>query len=171
MTQQPPRLQPALLGGALIGVLSALPIVGWLNTCCCLWVVLGGAIALWIAQSNHPYPVTAADGALTGLLAGLFGGIIAIPLNILFEPIQRNLILRILDSTQADIPPQFRTMLENSGGRGLIGHIFSGLFMMAIYAVIAMLGGLLGVALFKKKDVPPPPGTVEVLPPDGSTSF
>jgi hypothetical protein len=28
-----------------------------------------------------------------------------------------------------------------------------------------MLGGLLGVALFKKKDLPPPPGTVEVLPP------
>ena len=28
-----------------------------------------------------------------------------------------------------------------------------------------MLGGLLGVALFKKKDLPPPPGTVEILPP------
>jgi hypothetical protein len=28
-----------------------------------------------------------------------------------------------------------------------------------------MLGGLLGVALFKKKDLPPPSGTVEILPP------
>jgi hypothetical protein len=171
MTPQPPRLQPALLGGALIGVLSALPIVSWLNMCCCLWVVLGGAMALWIAQSNHAYPVTAADGALTGLLAGLFGGLVAIPLTILFEPIQRNLILRMLDSSQAEIPPQIRSMLENSGGHGLIAQIVTGLFMTAIYAVIAMLGGLLGVALFKKKDVPPPPGTVEVLPPDGGTSF
>ena len=171
MTPQPPRLQPALLGGALIGVLSTLPIISWLNMCCCLWVVLGGALALWIAQSNHPYPVTAADGALTGLLAGLAGGIIAIPLNIIFEPIQRNLVLRMIDSTQAEIPPQIRSMMENSGGHGLIGQILTGLFMMAIDAVIAMLGGLLGVALFKKKDVPPPPGTVEVLPPDGGTSF
>jgi len=36
-----------------------------------------------------------------------------------------------------------------------------------IGGVFAMLGGLLGVALFKKKDLPPPPppGTVEILPP------
>ena len=167
----PPRLQPALLGGALIGVLSALPIVGWFNTCCCLWVVVGGAISVWIAQSNHPYPISAADGALTGLLAGLCGGIVATPLNILFSPIQRNLMLRLVDSMQTDIPPQLRTMVENSGSGGLIGHIVSGLVMTAIYAVVAMLGGLLGVALFKKKDAAPPPGTVEVLPPDGGTSF
>ena len=32
-------------------------------------------------------------------------------------------------------------------------------------SIFGMLGGLLGVALFKKKDMPPPPGTVEVLPP------
>jgi len=168
---QPPRLQPALLGGALIGVLSALPIVGAVNMCCCLWVVMGGAISLWIAQSNHPYPVTAADGALTGLLAGLFGGIVATPLNILFAPIQRNLVMKLLDAMQADIPPQLRTMLENSGSGGLITHILSGLVMTAVYAVVAMLGGLLGVALFKRNDAPPPPGTVEVLPPDGGTSF
>jgi hypothetical protein len=30
--------------------------------------------------------------------------------------------------------------------------------------VFGMFGGLLGVALFKKKDMPPP-GTIEVLPP------
>ena len=66
--------------GALIGVLSALPIVGWLNTCCCLWVVMGGAMAVWISQSNHPYPVTAADGALVGLLAGVVGGLLGVAL-------------------------------------------------------------------------------------------
>jgi len=170
MTPTPPRLQPALLGGALIGVLSALPVVGWLNTCCCLWVVIGGAIALWISQSNHPYPVTAADGALVGLLAGLVGGLVAIPLNMVFEPVQRQLILRMINSTQAEIPPQFRAMMENTQ-RGPIVVIFSGLFMTVVYAIFAMLGGLLGVALFKKKDASPPPGTVEVLPPDGGTSF
>ena len=37
-------------------------------------------------------------------------------------------------------------------------------FGVCIDAVFGMLGGLLGVALFKKKDLPPP-GTTEVLPP------
>jgi hypothetical protein len=170
MTSTPPRLQPALLGGALIGVLSALPVVGWLNTCCCLWVVIGGAVALWISQSNHPYPVTAADGALVGLLAGLIGGLVAIPLNLVFAPIQRQLLMRLIDASQAEIPPQVRTMMENAG-QSSIGIVVNGVLMTALYAIFAMLGGLLGVALFRKKDAPPPPGTVEILPPDGGTSF
>jgi hypothetical protein len=150
--------------GALIGVLSALPIVGWLNTCCCLWVVLGGAMAVWISQSNHPYPVTAADGALVGLLAGLVGGLVAIPLNMVFEPMQRQLVLRLLDSMQTEVPPQFRTILESRGSGIMIA--VNGVFATVVYAIFAMLGGLLGVALFKKKDLPPPPaGTVEILPP------
>jgi hypothetical protein len=37
-------------------------------------------------------------------------------------------------------------------------------FGVCIGAIFGMLGGLLGVALFKKKDLPPP-GTTEVLPP------
>ena len=37
------RLQPALLGGIFIGVMSALPIINAGNCCCCLWVLAGGA--------------------------------------------------------------------------------------------------------------------------------
>jgi hypothetical protein len=68
-----------------------------------------------------------------------------------------------MDSAKADIPPEFRSLLENRGSALLT--IANGLFVTVVYAVFAMLGGLLGVALFKKKDTPPPPGTVEVLPP------
>jgi hypothetical protein len=158
-----PKLQPALWAGAFIGVLSSLPIVGWLNVCCCLWVVSGGVLALWLSQSNHPHPVSAADGALVGLLAGIFGGLIAIPLNLLLEDTQRGLILRLMDYSQAEVPLEFRSLMERRGLAVL--SIASGLFNTVVYGVFAMLGGLLGVALFKKKDVPPPPGTVEVLPP------
>ena len=35
---------------------------------------------------------------------------------------------------------------------------------IVIDVVFGLIGGLLGVALFKKK-TPPPPGTIEVLPP------
>lgn len=158
-----PKLQPALWGGVFIGVLSSLPIVGWINACCCLWVVSGGVLALWLTQSNHPQPVTAADGALVGLLAGAFGGLIAIPLNLAMEDWQKHLFLRLLDRAQVEIPPEVRALLERRT-LALIS-IASGLFTAVVYAIFAMLGGLLGVALFKKKDLPPPPGTVEVLPP------
>lgn len=170
MMPSPPRLQPALLAGALIGVLVGLPIINWVNACCCLWVVVGGAVAVWISQSNHPYPVTAADGALVGLLAGLIGGLVAIPLNLVFEPVQRQLMMRFVDSMQGQMAPESRSLLDQvrsameNASQSSITIVVSGLFMTLVYAVFAMLGGLLGVALFKK-NVPPPPGNMGYPPP------
>ena len=41
-TTKPDQLQPALVGGLVMGVLSALPLVNLGNLCCCFWVVSGG---------------------------------------------------------------------------------------------------------------------------------
>jgi hypothetical protein len=162
------RLQPAIYGGLLIGVLSALPIVNAGNCCCCLWVVAGGALAVYLRQQNSPFAVTAAEGALVGLLAGLIGGVIgvllSIPLDAMVGPFQKQLIDRVL-STQPDIPAQTRDMLERAG-TGPAALAFKFFFNIVTGAVFGMLGGLLGVAVFKK-NAPPPPGTVEVLPPEG----
>ena len=96
------RLQPALYGGLFIGVLSALPIVNMGNCCCCLWVVAGGALAVYLRQQNMPYAVTSAEGALMGLLAGLIGGVIAalisIPMMAVMGPFQQRMIEQILNS-------------------------------------------------------------------------
>ena len=50
-------MQPALLGGVFIGVLSALPIVQLCN-CCCVWIVGGGALAAYLQQQNQPMPLS-----------------------------------------------------------------------------------------------------------------
>ncbi len=166
---QAPKLQPALYGGLFIGVLSALPFVNIAN-CCCLWVIGGGALATYLMQQNHPYPIGAADGALVGLLAGLIGGmlgvIIAVPIEMAMGPMQQRL-LQTWVLSNPDIPPQTREMFENMAARGVspVMIAFRLMFAVVVGAVFGMLGGLLGVALFKKDAPPPPPGTVEVLPP------
>ena len=58
---QASKLQPAILGGVLIGVLSALPIVSAGNLCCCLWVVLGGVVAAYLLQQNQSTPLNVGD--------------------------------------------------------------------------------------------------------------
>ncbi len=166
MNPPPLKLQPALFGGLFIGVLSALPIINFAN-CCCLWVIGGGVLATYLMQQNHPYPIAAADGALVGLLAGLVGGLLStllsIPIEMMIGPFQRQFMERIL-SSNPDIPEETRRMLENMNV-GAVAIAFKLVFSVFIGAVFGMLGGLLGVALFKKKDLPPPPGSVEVLPP------
>ena len=171
-TPVPPKLQPALLGGLLIGVLSALPVVS-LGNCCCLWVIGGGALATYLMQQNYPYQVSAADGALVGLLAGVFGGIIgtfvSVPIEMLMGPLQQRLLEHWVLSNP-DLPPETRSIFENMAARGLAPVMIAIrlVFAVIVGAVFAMLGGLLGVALFKKNVLPPPPpppGTIDVLPP------
>jgi hypothetical protein len=163
------KLQPALYGGLFIGVLSALPVVSAGNCCCCLWVLLGGALAVYLRQQNTPYAVPVSDGALLGLLAGLFGGVLAallsIPLHAMTAGFQQQILERVL-SGNPDMPPEARDMMH----RLAVGSAFrtiGALINIVVSTVFGMLGGLLGVAIFKKSAPPPPPGTVEVLRPEG----
>jgi len=160
------RLQPAFWGGLFIGVLSALPLVGAANCCCCLWVLCGGVLATYLRQQNTPNQITASEGALVGLMAGAIGGVIwvalSIPLTMMTSGFQQDMMERIL-SSNPDMPDEVRDMMQ----RAATGAAFGVLIMLTNFVlsvIFGTLGGLLGVAIFKK-NAPPPPGTVEVLPP------
>jgi hypothetical protein len=161
------RLQPAFWGGLFIGVLSALPIVNIGNCCCCLWVLTGGALAAYLRQQNMIAQITAAEGALVGLLAGAIGGVVAavlgIPLQMMTAGFQTDMMERIL-SSNPDMPPEVRDALERAASGAAAGALMY-LFNFIISVIFGMLGGLIGVAIFKKTPPPPPPGTIEVLPP------
>lgn len=163
------RLQPAFWGGLFIGVLSALPLVNIGNCCCCLWVISGGVLAAYLRQQSSPGQITAAEGALVGLLAGVIGGVISavlsIPMQMLMGPWQEQLVQRII-SGNPDLPPEARDAMERLAAGSALRAV--GMFLGIVVDVIfGMLGGLLGVAVFKKNvPPPPPPGTVEVLPPE-----
>jgi len=160
--------QPALIGGLVMGVLSALPLVSAGNICCCLWVVTGGLVAAYLLQQNQATPISPADGALVGLLAGLAGAIVqvvlSIPIGLLVGPMQRAMMQRILDMSGA-MPPDVRDAVERygrdaqSGGLFLLGQIFSLIIWLFVGATFSTLGGLLGAAIFKKNL---PPGTIDV---------
>ena len=156
------RLQPALLGGVFIGVMSALPIINAGNCCCCLWVLAGGALAVYLRQQSSPVAIPAAEGALMGLLAGLIGGVIgvilSIPIHMVFGPIQQEWINRIISSNQ-EMPPEVREMMERLTAGNTI-QVAGAIINVVTSVIFGMLGGLLGVAIFKKNAPPPPPGTI-----------
>jgi hypothetical protein len=120
------RLQPALIGGLFIGVLSALPIVSFAN-CCCLWVIGGGIVAAYLTQNASPTAITVGDGALAGLMAGIVGAvvnsIIWIPVYAIMGPLQTRLTQRVLESSR-DLPDSLRVFME-PGSMGGAGFFFS----------------------------------------------
>ncbi len=172
MPPSPPRLQPALLGGAFMGVLSALPFVSYLNACCCLWVVVGGLLAVWLLQQNYPYRISTSDGAVVGLLAGVFGALVGGVIAMLMAPFQQKLDLYMLGrltEAMGDVPPVIEQAIEqrrNQPAVTFLSAIASLVFSLIIYPIFAMLGGLLGAVLFKKGEPPaPPPSAVDQLYP------
>ena len=157
------RLQPALLGGVFIGVLSALPFVNAGNCCCCLWVLAGGVLTVYLRQKNSPGPLEASEGALLGLMAGFIGGVIAailsIPINMLMGPFMADMMRGIMEGmneSNQDVPPELREQMENWALGGGMQALNSIIFIV-VSTVFGMLGGLLGVAIFKRNAPPPPP--------------
>lgn len=151
------RHQPALLGGLLIGVLSSLPIVKAGNACCCLWVVSGGLLTVYLQQQQKPEPIETGDAAIGGLIAGLVGGLIAAVVGYL-EFMAVGSVVNVADTLRqtldqnSQMPAQLRDMIVNLvSGRGIA---LLALFQLPVYAVFGMLGALLGTALFRKKQPP-----------------
>jgi len=161
-----PKLQPALLGGLLIGVLSALPFVSVLNGCCCLWVIVGGLLTTYLLQDRSPLPVTAGDAAIAGLLAGAIGALVAALVGGALMLVMGGGAESLEQIPRGDLPPEFGRILDRfrelPPSFWYIGPVLVYLF---IFPIFSMLGALLGVAIFKRQP-PPPAGTVEILPPE-----
>jgi len=153
-TTKPGFLQPALIGGAVMGTLSALPIIN-VGNCCCLWLVSGGAVAAYVLQQNQEAPITPGDGTLAGLLAGIVGAfiylVLSIPIAILMAPMMRAMMDRIM-SDSAGMPPEFR-QYAGPYMRGAFGVVFGFIIVLVFGAIFSTLGGLLGAAIFRKKEM------------------
>jgi hypothetical protein len=169
-------LQPALYGGLVMGVLSALPLISAGNFCCCMWVIAGGLVAAYVLQQRQVTPITNGDGALVGLLAGVVGAFVAlvvsIPINFLVAPMERQIVLRVLENS-GNMPPDIREWMERYAYGDvrmtlamqiarLVGSLFLMLFLGAIFSTI---GGLLGAVFFRKPQPPIAPPTVIDVPP------
>lgn len=162
-------LRPAALGGLFIGILSALPIIGWANCCCCLWIVTGGVLAAYLAGLNQTVSVTPGEGAIVGAAAGVVGAFVWIPLTLLMDalmaPLQQAVVGSILQNAR-DLPPEAREVLEGfrepgaAVGRYVVGFIF----MFFAGSVFGAIGGVVS-AMFFRKDVPPALGGGAPPPP------
>jgi hypothetical protein len=155
-------VQPALIGGAVVGVLSALPFISAGNICCCLWVISGGVVAAYVLQLNQSTPITPGDGALAGLFAGLVGAFIylllSIPISMVMAPMERAIMERVIEG--GNMPPEVRDMMGRYTGAYKLTAGF--LSMLVAGAIFSTLGGLLGTAIFKKSSPPAAPGTIDV---------
>jgi hypothetical protein len=157
MNEQSPRmLPPALIGGAVAGILSGLP---FLNCLCCFWIIGGAMLAAHLLAKESPVSLKAGDGALVGALAGISAAVvnslIAIPLAGLKLAVTRRMLERLAEFAD-EMPSGWEAWLDRTGAGFSVALFFIGLFLSAaIFAAVGALGGVLGASLFGRKPIPP----------------
>jgi|SRR6266436_1202422 len=163
------KIKSAVIGGLLLGFLSAIPLVKLVDFCCCAWALLGGALAVKLYIGKSAKPVTVGEGAGIGAIAGLVGGvvyvIVGLPLSLLTGNMFMGQIIGIMEQVNPQVADAMRTSLVqqmNMGiGERLLNSIPGALVWFVCLLVFATLGGLIGVPIFEKRNsgpgTPPPP--------------
>ena len=184
MVENPSKLQPALLGGLVLGLCSVIPGISYGNLCCCGWGIVGGALAAYLLIRRSPVlPVTKGDGATAGAFAGIVGSLIYLAIGVPLTLLQWNSLIAQMEQRSDNLPDAAsRQMMTQIVGTMQNHPVLITLGVWLIFAIVgigvAALGGLIGVAMFEKRkgQYPPqeppssagfPPGYAPPGPPAG----
>jgi hypothetical protein len=152
------------LAGIVMGVLAAIPLVGILSSCCCLWAGLWGSgiLAVLIYRlSNKTQPnLTIGQGVLLGLIAGAVGALLVSILSgistLVFGSMSNaafmdylNQIPGAADSLDASSRQMIDQFAATSGS-----ILFKTICDFVIFPLFGMIGGLIGTALIWKNNPP-----------------
>jgi len=139
-----------LIAGLIAGVLSATPIVDICNIFCCLWIVLGGLIGVYVISKDVDRKIEYGEGAFIGLLIGLVAAVVSTIVDTVFTIFGLELIPEWL----LEEVPQLAQLKELEAGMGLGVLLFIGLVVSLVtFGAFGALGGIIGTAIYgKKKD-------------------
>lgn len=184
---KPDKMRPSLLGGAalgvsmgVIGLISALaPILGCLGCAACCTLPPGaGFLASFLYLKNAP-PMPEkpyGDGAVLGLMAGVFGAVVGTIVSIPVQFLQRSLgLMPDVDQVMqqlhdANVPQQFVDIMEklmpSPEGFNVLSLLLGFFVSLVVYAIFSLIGGVVGVAvLHKPQAAAGPPGGYAPPPP------
>lgn len=159
MEGTPSKLNPALIGGAMMGVLSSVPLIREGNCLCCLWILAGGVVAAYLYWREFPSGMSfsLSEGATVGLIAGLYGGLFATLLGLFIEIMGLD-PTRALFQSMMEFQKNFSTGLEdlfksfeNSSVMEPFYVLGTLIFNVLRSMIFGTLGGVIGGAMIGKR--------------------
>lgn len=149
-------LLPALVGGGVAGLLSGIPLVGCL---CCLWLLLGGAVAVYMLRGKS---LSMKEALLVGICAGFFAALAGSIVDGLASLVsgqstadsmaQAIETLRQMGYPQENIA-QAEQLMKLFGGKASPLALVCGFFMRLIFGSIFTVIGALGAKSLMKPKV------------------
>lgn len=174
MNQKPDKIIPALYGGIIMAIISAIPFLSMLNCLCCAGILLGGFLGVYFYKNNFTPdtpPFTSGDcmgvGALAGVFGAIFGTILSVIFLALFGNIMGRFVAEMIQSMNLNLPEEAMSAIEESMDKGItfVSLVFQFMASLVIDAVFGLLGGLIAFSVYKPKQAPIPPSPMSPPPP------
>lgn len=152
--------QRSILAGALITGILSTSYFNFINTLCCLGVMLGGAVAVQQFTSQTGTALEAGDGAIMGALSGAGGAVCAAIFEAILRPvgldsdtISRDFMEEWMQGMegQPGMSPEMMEQLQ-TGETGIVFILLGTVVTMVIYAIFGAIGGALGTSVFGPED-------------------
>lgn len=145
------RVKSALIGGAVFGIASLLPYIGLVNAFCCALYIAGGVLASYLYLKEQPPGDKApyGEGAVVGLLAGVFGGIVVAVLTPILTALGYMPGAEVMEMLKGfGVPmPEMDVAAEVTA----MALVFGAVQAIILYMIFGTIGGLVGTAIFHKK--------------------
>ncbi len=140
-----PYLKPVIFGGLLITILSAI-----FAPAIFLWAIIGGYLAVRIANRTTKELINISDGLFLGLFSGIIGGTCFDILTLISfrSPDNQSLLIKTLEKNwpkEAAPIPDLPNILPAL-------FLTTSVFVIIITIVFAVLGGYLGVLISRRKN-------------------
>ena len=170
MQEKPSKVRVALVSGAAIGVVSAIPGLSLINCCCCAGILLGGMLSVYLYRqefTDQTPPMESSDAVILGIIAGVVGAFAMTLVDVLIISLfgdiggrlAQSVMERLLETMeeQGTMPPEMveqlrgemeKSLQESQSFWGVISTLFISLI---IYPLFAMLGALIGYSIWKPK--------------------
>ena len=145
----------SLIAGVVMGLLSSIPILSAGNCAICLWVwgsAILGVFLYRVFEKQNP-TLTIGQGALLGLMAGVFGAIIAAFFSLINLAGMADAMKYIESIPGAEQLPSSIVDMAVSPASSIISTLLCG---GPFFLVFGALGGVIATALiWKPKALPP----------------
>ena len=142
-------LLSTLIAGVVIGFLGNLPVLNLINCALCIWVWIGGILAVLLYrrfQHGGPGP-SIGQGAGLGALSGLIGALVGAVVFVVTSPLSIPLFNNLARGLQIEGDFSFR----GGGFWQIIGTAFIFLILDAVlYPIFGALGGVIAASLTRE---------------------
>ncbi len=166
MHERPSKLIPAIYGGIIMGVISSVPFLSFVNCLCCAGILFGGFMSVFFFKKDlttEMDPLSSSDALQLGAMSGVMGAIVSNVLSALVMLAVGNLagealykgIVGIYDSLGLlnQFPPDALEKMQTGMTQSRLSAITI-FFSFIIDPLFGLLGGLIGYSVFRVKPDP-----------------